>query len=370
MEDLHTLYAQRDRLRVVCQELFDLLEEHEPPWYLRRHYNRATAALAECAEAKKEPGMALPAAVAILPVPTGPIGAVTGDPHDPTHIYLGGSEGLYHSTDGGVTWTLLSRELRYPHVLLVDPSDSQQLYAARRDLTSFLPLPGIYRSVDGGVTWKPCTTGLGAERIFALTLDPGHAGVLYAGSWAGRVYKSVDGGETWFLATPAPIRGSPQEAAGTVGQLLVNPVDGALYALEAYAGTFRSTDGGASWCHVHADGGWLAIDPREGTLYLAGRRLQRSADGGQTWAEISAGLPYDPQRGGYATYWIGVHPDPLVLCTRYHRSRDGGVSWQPLEAPASFIPRALLPGKQLTLYGSLNGQAGCYQEVLGVATHA
>lgn len=27
------------RLRKVLREIFELLEEHEPPWYLRRHYN-------------------------------------------------------------------------------------------------------------------------------------------------------------------------------------------------------------------------------------------------------------------------------------------------------------------------------------------
>jgi hypothetical protein len=298
----------------------------------------------------------------ILPVPTGPVGAAALDPNDPAIIYLGGSEGLFRSADGGVTWTLLSRELRYPHVLLVDPVEPRRLYAARRDLASFLPLPGGFRSVNGGVTWEALSSGLDRERIFALALDPHRRDTLYAGSWAGRVYKSVDGGETWSPVSSEPVRASPRDAAGTVGQLLVSPVDGALYALEPYAGTFRSADGGASWNRISTDGGWLAIDPQHGSLYLAGRRLQCSDSGGQRWIDLSANLPYDPQTGIYATYWVGVNPEPLVLCTRYHQSHDGGCSWERLAAPANFVPRLLVPGRAPVIYGSVSGQAGRYQD--------
>ncbi len=301
-------------------------------------------------------------AFSILPVPTGPVGAAAADPHDSNILYLGGSEGLFRSADGGNTWALLSRELRYPHVLLVDPSEPGRLYVARRDLTSFLPLPGVFRSTDGGATWDKLAAGLGAERIFALALAPHRRGTLYAGSWAGRVYKSVDGGDTWSPAASEPVRASPRDAAETVGQLAVSPVDGALYALEPYGGAFKSTDEGATWQQVNADSGWLAIDPQRGDLYLAGRRLQHSTDGGRTWADISAGLPYNPQTGGYATYWIAVDPDSLIFYTRYHRSTDGGASWESLPTPANFVPRLLVPGKTPVIYGSINGQAGRYRD--------
>jgi photosystem II stability/assembly factor-like uncharacterized protein len=312
-------------------------------------------------------GTAEEAGFAILGVATGPVGAVAADPHDPQTIYLGGNAGLFQSSDGGETWALLSQELRYPHILLVDPCDPARLYAARRDLASFLPLPSVYRSDNGGVTWKTLSSGLGQERIFALAIDARRPGTLYAGSWAGRVYKSVDAGQRWALSSAEPVRAGPQCAAGTVGQLLVNPLDGTLYALEAYAGAFRSSDGGATWTQVNVDSGWLAVDARRGDLYLAGRRLQRSTDGGQSWQDIGRGLPYDPQRGAYAAYWIGVNPEPLALYTRYHRSTDGGVTWEPLESPSSFVPRLLLAGNGPVIYGSVNGQAGRYQEArLGI----
>ncbi len=302
------------------------------------------------------------AAFTVLAVPTGPVGAVAAAPQDALTLYLGGAEGLFRSTDGGETWDCLSQELRYPHVLLVDPAAPARLYAARRDLASFLPLPGVYRSDDGGYTWKRQLNGLGEERIFSLALDPRHPGTLYAGSWAGRIYRTADGGERWQPVPSGVLRPCPTCSPSTVGQLLVDPRDGALYALETQGGTFRSTDGGKSWTQINADSGWLALDAQRGDLYLAGRRLQRSTDGGKSWADLSAGLPFSPATGSYIAFWVGVNPSPLVLYTRYHRSTDGGATWEPLEVPASFVPRLLLPAESPAIYGSVNGQAGRYRE--------
>jgi hypothetical protein len=301
------------------------------------------------------------AGFALLSVPTGPVGAAAADPADARMIYLGGAEGLFCSRDGGGTWGLLSRELRYPHILLVDPADRLRLYAACRDLGSFLPMPAVHRSEDGGCTWKRLAHGLGEERIFSLALDPFHRGTLYAGSWAGRVYKTEDRGESWLPLPTRAVRPGLGSARSTVGQLLVSPVDGVLYALETYGGTFRSTDGGATWGQIHEDGGWLAVDAARGDLYLAGRRLQRSSDGGQTWTDLSAGLPFNAGTGSYAVYWVAVNPEPLVLYTRYHRSMDGGATWVALDTPATLVPRLLLPGERPALYGSVNGQAARYR---------
>lgn len=305
--------------------------------------------------------------VEVLAVPSGPVGAVAVDPREDRVLYLGGAEGLFRSTDGGESWSFLSRELLYPHVLLVDPFDSAVLYAARRDLPTFLPLTGVYRSDDGGRTWKRFTAGLGEERIFSLAVDPFHKGVLYAGSWAGRVYRTEDGGKRWERSSAEAVRQCPRCPTGPIVQLLVSPVDGALYAVASDSGTFRSTDGGRTWEGIIGDGGRLAVDLERGALYLAGRRLWRSTDGGKTWDDLSAGLPYDPRTRTYAIFWVGVNSEPWVIYTRYHYSTDGGVTWEALKVGVGFVPRLLVPGEQPTIYGSFNGRAGRYREAeLGV----
>ncbi|MGC9084297.1 MAG: WD40/YVTN/BNR-like repeat-containing protein [Anaerolineae bacterium] len=294
-----------------------------------------------------------------MSVSTGPVGAVAVDPVTRA-IYLGGAEGLFLSTDGGRSWSLQSRELCYPHTLLVDPFQPFVLYAARRDLGTFLPLPGVYRSEDAGRSWRRWAAGLGEERIFSLALDPRQPGVLYAGSWAGRLYRSGDGGRHWERSSPvSPCSGC---APGVVVQILVHPLEGALYALEAGVGIFRSEDGGANWRLLLRDAGWLAIDPKRGDLYLAGRRFWRSGDGGRSWVDLSAGLPWDARLGVYRSGWVAVNPEPLVLYTREHRSTDGGVTWEALGVEVGFVPRLLVPGEEPVIYGSFNGRAGRYRD--------
>ena len=303
------------------------------------------------------PGVAI---LEVLAVSTGPVGAVAVDPQSQA-LYLGGTEGLFRSTDGGESWALLSRELLYPHILLVDPFRHTVLYAARRDLGTFLPLPGVYRSDDGGRTWKCFTAGLGEERIFSLGLDPRRPDVLYAGSWAGRIYRSEDGGKRW-ASLPEPVRPCSGCAPGVVVQLLGSPLDGALYAVEANVGVFRSDDGGESWRLLLRDAGWLAVDPVRGDLYLAGRRFWRSTDGGKSWANRSAGLPFEARLGVYRSGWVAVNPEPWVVYTRYHRSTDGGETWEALEVERGFVPRLLVPGEEPVIYGSFNGRAGRYRD--------
>ena len=44
-DELYQALLQRKEMRQALQEIFDLLEEHEPPWYLVRHYKRICAIL-------------------------------------------------------------------------------------------------------------------------------------------------------------------------------------------------------------------------------------------------------------------------------------------------------------------------------------
>lgn len=46
------LIAAAPDLLAVCKELFNLLEEHEPIWYLKGHYNRASDAIAKAEGSK------------------------------------------------------------------------------------------------------------------------------------------------------------------------------------------------------------------------------------------------------------------------------------------------------------------------------
>ncbi len=265
--------------------------------------------------------------------------AIEVDPTNPQHLFIatlrgrGGNHrttapaatpyGVYESTNGGSTWTLLkgtTDELHGATDLVMDPQDPKTLWA------SFWG-DGIYKTVDGGKTWAsglgnlPAGNFLEGGTRFALGVSRPSAAVpptLYTGydyfDTAGlyhtaTVYKSVDGGTTWTNATGTPTTGS-NSVKGYCGTqcfydnvVKPDPADpNVVYALGSYGygnspqsgGVYRSTDGGATWLNIgydmHPDYHAIAFEP-DNTKHVAigndGGVWQSSTGGGRT----AAGAP-------------------------------------------------------------------------------
>jgi uncharacterized repeat protein (TIGR01451 family) len=224
------------------------------------------------------------------------VSAIAVDPTDPQHVYAatvrgrGGAHrtssptaaeyGVYGSTDGGATWTLLkgsSDEIHGATDLVIDPLDPTHLWA------SFWG-DGIYESTDSGQTWTSDMTGLPAGDFleggtrFSLGISHPSAsaaptlytGFDYFGSdgtyHKGRVYKSTDGGGTWTATATGSASNTITDYCGTQcfydNVVKPDPTDpNVVYVLGSYGynfsppsgGVFRSTDGGASWKNLGYD---------------------------------------------------------------------------------------------------------------------
>jgi MYXO-CTERM domain-containing protein len=220
-------------------------------------------------------------------------------------------QGVYRSTDLGVTWTRLyagetsDLEIDFtsspPHLLTVD----QQT--------------GAMYSFDGGVTWT-ASTGLPTPTMsFAagieLSMSPADPTLVFAGVGmnGGDVFVSHDGGVTF-----TEIPGSPAYCAGQCyydNSVLADPVDpnvvwlggslcGIWKTLEALAPTpfwinvsaqndncgVQSENWGLGFVHpdVHA----LAVVPGAPShLYAAtDGGIARTLDGGTTWERLNSGV--------------------------------------------------------------------------------
>jgi photosystem II stability/assembly factor-like uncharacterized protein len=108
----------------------------------------------------------------------------------------GSGNGIYVSTDGGVSWKTDNNGLPakpdvYQLLTLASgglaPS-GPTLYAA----TSY----GVFARATTDANWKIASAGLPGGAVFSLATYPGTVGLLYAGTQK-TVYSSTDGGQNW-----------------------------------------------------------------------------------------------------------------------------------------------------------------------------
>jgi photosystem II stability/assembly factor-like uncharacterized protein len=227
---------------------------------------------------------------------------------------------------------------------------------------------GIWKTDDIGRTWRPLFDDQPTGSIGALAIAPSDPNIIYVGSGEGvqrpdlsvgdGMYKSVDGGRTW--------RHLGLREGQQISAVLVDPRDsnrvfvavlGHPYGPNVERGVFRSTDGGETWQKVlykdeNTGAVELAFDPTNpATVYAVlwaarqgpwengewsgpGSGLFKSTDGGNTWQQLSAGLPTPAE--GLGRIGIGIAPsDPnrmyaLVEAkpSALYRSDDAGTSWK------------------------------------------
>jgi photosystem II stability/assembly factor-like uncharacterized protein len=112
-------------------------------------------------------------------LPAGSVLGIAVDPRDPQHLWLGHTDGLFTSGDGGRTWKGPAPDLRDRTVRVVLP-DLPTLYAGTQQ-------DGVYISKDAGKTWSRLGRLPGGMAINQLVIDR-FSGDLFAATDVG-VYR-------------------------------------------------------------------------------------------------------------------------------------------------------------------------------------
>lgn len=248
------------------------------------------------------------------------------------HEYTPNSErGVFKTTDGGKHWkkVLYESEMVGGNDLVIDPKNPDTLYASmwhriRHPWSDPVPGPGggVYKSTDGGESWTRLTKGLpprNSSGRIGISLAASNPKIVYAlidnhdiarrakkdekDSYGrpkqdvikgAEVYRSNDGGETWKLASQkSRLMESLFSTYGWVfSQIRVDPSDeDTVYIMGVMLA--KSTDGGQKFKvlmdrDLHADHHAMWIDPNNSNYIINGNDggLNLSYDGGQTWKNL------------------------------------------------------------------------------------
>jgi len=105
--------------------------------------------------------------------------SMTVDARD--EIYLGSSNGVYHSSDHGQTWNVIYDGFYNPFVMGVAADDSDNVFAA----TDF----GVFRLADSVDSWTPFSAGLPSTFFTSLNVSP--QGYVFAGTQDFGMYRTT-----------------------------------------------------------------------------------------------------------------------------------------------------------------------------------
>ena len=385
------------------------------------------------------------------------------------------SPGIFSSANSGLTWSPANDGLRAYNIraITLDPTTgpllgSTPLYAGGQSATSSfggLRNGGLYKSTDGGSTWSVIDAGLPTSgspptaylrTVRTIALDPrscasppisgactsgplqtvfatatGTFGIVDGGDLISRetithrIIKSTDAGASWTASDtglPAPVYGapvgiSPDQSAPLEEQ--ITPVPLVLNATNpqiAYVGTFlayrrnadiavvppsivngvfKTVDGGASWTPVNSglprytgstttalDVLALAIHPSNPDIVWATLvdlvsptrvgYIYKTTNGGASWTNVSTGLNTDADIRAL----IVDQGDPNILYAAgagtvanpgaVYKSSDGGLTWLSLSVglPAdAALSLALDPLNSQILYAGTNAAVWQIEQV-------
>jgi len=226
---------------------------------------------------------------------------------------------------------------------------------------------GVWKTINAGTTWTPVFDDQPSYSTGCVTIDPRNPHTVWVGTgenvggrhvgYGDGIYKSSDGGKSW--------ENMGLKASEHISNIIVHPdhsdviwvaVQGPLWNPGGERGLYKTIDGGKTWKQVLGNDEWtgvtdIVIDPRDpDVLYAAtwdrhrtvaaymgggpGTGLHKSMDGGETWMELTKGLPTS-NMGKIGLAISPQNPDILYAAIELdrktgglYRSTDRGASWE------------------------------------------
>lgn len=254
------------------------------------------------------------------------IHAMTQAKDDPNMLFVGTTNGVFVSKDGGDDWEKIASSTAPVNLnsMAIDPRRSSTIYAG----TNWRP----YKSTDSGQSWRLIKTGMIDDSdVFAITIDPRNAEHIIASACSG-IYESLSGGDNW-----KKIQGIPSQSRRTRDIVQHPTIAGTVYAATT-EGFWMTTNGGKSWALTtqrNLEINSIAVHPEEpNRVFIATNNygVMVSNDGGKNFTQTNDNFT--------SRFTYSVTPDVAQANRLYattqntsssggfvFTSMDGGKSW-------------------------------------------
>ncbi|MDB5279102.1 MAG: glycoside hydrolase [Ferruginibacter sp.] len=239
---------------------------------------------------------------------------------------------------------------------------------------------GVWKTTDYGRTWFPIFDSQPTGSVGDVAVAPSNPNIVYVASGEGiqrpdlsvgdGIYKSADAGKTWIntgLKDGQQIGGLAIDAANE--NRVFAAVLGHPYGPNTERGVYRTTDGGKTWERVlykdeNTGAIQVAIDPKDPNIIYAdlwaGRQgpwengewngdesgLYKSTNGGNTWKQLTKGLPTTKMGLGRIGFCIAPTNSSRLYATvdageygGIYRSDDAGETWSQMNKDERFWGR-------------------------------
>ncbi len=230
---------------------------------------------------------------------------------------------------------------------------------------------GVFKTTDGGVSWNPIFDDEESLSIGDIEISKNNSNTIWVGTGepnaggssltydGNGVYQSTNAGLTW--------NNKGLNNVGSISKILLDPNDdntiyvaamGELFKNSPHRGVYKSTDNGSSWnkilfvsdstgiidmvnhptnSNILYAAAWERVrKPQYRSYGGATSGIYKTTDGGNTWIELTNGLPSAPYNKGRISIDIS-QSNPNVLYARYadatgnikgvYKTNNGGDTW-------------------------------------------
>ncbi|HET6245006.1 MAG: T9SS type A sorting domain-containing protein [Bacteroidetes bacterium] len=240
-------------------------------------------------------------------------------------IVSGQAAKIYKSMDGGVNWNILEGGLPTDNMSRIGMCHSQvnpnTLFAVYVD-ASTLDLQGIYKTTNGGVTWTALPNSSLPSGVYSgfgwyfgqIRVNPTNDNELFLLSVD--LYKTNDGGNNWYMAGPPwwdyTVHADKHDLVYINSSTFILATDGGLY---------KSTDGGMNFTDIenipNTQFYRVAVNPHDNAMYYGGAQDQGTMSGNgaaiNSWNRMFGG-------DGFQALF-----DPNDSYTWYVETQNGGI---------------------------------------------